>query len=102
MLDDLIKTWMSLPQIQFLIKNREGAKNQIKATAELENQIEVSEDTSLNNIKWIGQSTRKKLIENGIKTKEDLFNISKEALKKIITSPIALKGITDFLDTNKK
>jgi len=42
---------MSLPQIQFLIKNREGAKNQIKATAELENQIEVSEDTSLNNIK---------------------------------------------------
>jgi len=42
---------MSLPQIQLLIKNREGAKNKIKATAELEDKIEISEETSLNNIK---------------------------------------------------
>lgn len=101
MLDGLLKTWMSLSQIQTLIKNREWAKNQIREKSELSSKIEITENTDLNEVKWIGQSTKKTLLENGIKSKEQLLATPIEELKKLVTSPIAFKWIENLFNNKK-
>ncbi len=101
MLDELIKSWMSFRQIQLLIKNRERAKNVRKENADLANKIDITENTNLNDIKWIGQVTRKTLLENWIKNKDDLAWTSMEKIKELITSPIAFKAIKNFFNKSK-
>lgn len=61
---------------------------------------EQSLNWSLSQIKWIWPATIKQLVENGINDISHLRAVWEVAIKKIVSSPIALKWILDFLNSD--
>ena len=55
-------------------------------------------EMSLTDIKGIGEGTQKILKENWIKTKEQLLETTEEDLRKIVTNPLSLKGVLNFIN----
>jgi len=53
--------------------------------------------TDLNDVKWLWPATLKTLIEGWITTKEDLKETWIDKIKSIVTNPMSLKGIINFL-----
>ena len=78
---------------QLQVKNREIANKLAKTKSIMDAEIDITENTDLNDIKWVGQSTKRTLIENWIKNKNDLLSKTLDEIKKIVTSPIALNWI---------
>lgn len=55
-------------------------------------------DSNLWEVKGIGEATKTKLMEAWIGTQEALKALSEEELKEIITNPLSLKGILNFIN----
>lgn len=55
-------------------------------------------ESNLGDVKGIGAATKTKLMEAWINTKEDLKKMTEDELKEIITNPLSLKGILNFIN----
>lgn len=96
MIQELMKEWFSLTAAQRMFKAREKQRKLSKDISNLDKKITLTENTNLQDIKWIWPSTIQKLLENWIKSKEELKAIEPERIKEIIKSPIALKAINNI------
>lgn len=93
MLDDLMEQWLSLRQVQLIIKNRKRALKNKKDISVLQKRIETTENTNLQDIKWVGPATIQKLLNEWIKSQDDIKATWFDRIKEIIKSPISLKAI---------
>ena len=90
---------MVLQPHQMAVFNRNNTLKNIKKDSIL---ASISNTENLTDIKGIGEGTRKQLSEKGIKTKEQLIEMSIEEIKEIIKNPLSLKGVMNFINTNKE
>lgn len=95
----LMEQWFSREQAIRMSMASKKEEKERKRLWILTNQIEEVETTNLNDIKWIWPSTIKTLLENGIKTIEDLEKVGMSKIKEIIKSPISIKALENL--TNK-
>lgn len=65
---------------------------------EVEEEKEDLSNSSLRDIKWIGEKTIIELHANWIRTPEKLKETTEDELRKIIKSPLTLKSILDFIN----
>lgn len=79
-------------QSQYHKANLESSRRNVEAFNVEEEKKEIS-NSSLKDIKWMGQATLTALFENGIRTFEELQNTPEDKLRQIIKSPFTLKNI---------
>lgn len=78
--------------------NYENIEKESKLIKENKKDIE---NNSLSSVKWIWPSTIKTLSENWIKSAEDLINTPEEKIRELITNPLSLKGILNYINNSK-
>ena len=74
--------------------------NNKQEVAKVQSKIDKFENTNLLNIKWIGEGTVKKLLENWVSSQEELKGMKQKDLKEMWINPISLKSIKEFLKNN--
>ena len=79
-------------QSQYHKSNLENSRRNVEALQIEEEKKEISNST-LKEIKWMGEWTLSALFENGIKTFEQLQNTPEEKLRQIVKYPFTLKNI---------
>ena len=68
----------------------------------LDHNIKTLENSELADVKWVGHSTAKILMENWIKTQNELAATSMEKINKLKgLNPIAKKAIEKFISSHK-
>ena len=63
----------------------------------IDSKINSIKETDLREVKWVGEATIKILLENWIRSKEDLKNADTDNLKRIITNFLSYRAIEKFL-----
>ena len=80
---------------QKLLFNKLNLPREVKKVEAFRTEVWTSD---LSEVKGIGEATKVKLIEAGVVTQEQLKTLSEEQLKAIITNPLSLKGILNFIN----
>ena len=97
-IEELIADWVPLRQAQRISSASKKNWKIKREISKLSNTIKATEKTNLSDIKWIWPATIQILLENNIKAAEDLKVIPLDEIKKLVTSPIALKSINKILN----
>jgi len=87
---------LSLYTQQLLIRNWVRAKNN-KEIIQIDKNIASLEKSNLIEIKWVGEETVKKLLEQWIKTQEELKKLSEEEIGEMDISVFGKRWIINFL-----
>lgn len=78
------------------MQNLASMKNLAKK-ATIDTEAVVILNSSLNEVKWLGQATIKLLVDNGIKTTDDLRSAPIEKIKSILKNPMSLRQVNTYL-----
>lgn len=93
---------LTTEQLAVLNRNSINYKNIEKESREVELSKKEVESWELTSVKWIWPATIKTLSENWIKNIEQLLNTPEDEIKDIITNPLSLKGVLNYIHNSKQ
>jgi len=90
---------MNLAQI--VANNRHNILSNTKKNGRMisliDDKIKTLESTNLQEIKWVGESTIKKLLENWISSKDELIEIGEDGIKKLSLNFLSERALLKFI-----
>lgn len=84
-------------QNQFLLKNKLSIKKIEHEAKDIKESLKVIDKSPLNDL-WFWKATITKLMEANIKTADELKSKTEEEIREILTNPLQIKSVLNFLN----